>query len=247
VRLGRERASAEGGEEDGDDELVEETELFDAVVANPPYIRQENIDDQELVREHLSEVGGEHLSKRSDIYSYFLTYSTVFLRDGGKLGFIVSDRWLDTNYGADLQEFVLDNYEIHAVIKFDTQAFEDALVGSSVVLLKKQEGKTERDDNVAKFVRVMESMELDEVVELVEEDRDTDIMEVTEEYRMVTRGQGTLYEEDKWNLFFMAPPIYFEAVAHPDMLPLKDVADVQRGITSGANDFFMLVERRWKT
>lgn len=241
VRLGRERASAEGGEDDGgDDELVEETELFDAVVGNPPYIRQENIDDQELVRDHLSneDIDAEYLSKRSDIYSYFMTYSTEFLRDGGRLGFIVSDRWLDTNYGADLQEFILDNYEIHAVVKFDTQAFEDALVGSSVILLEKQEDENERDDNVAKFVRVMESMELGEVVDLVEGDQDADLMEVTDEYRMVTRKQGTLYDEDKWNTLFMAPPVYFDIIGHDDIIELEDVAEVTRGITSGANKFF---------
>ena len=243
VRLGRERASAEGGEDEGDDnELVGETELFDAVVGNPPYIRQENIDDQELVRDHLSDkdIDAEYLSRRSDIYSYFVTYSTEFLRDGGKLGFIISDRWLDTNYGADLQEFILDNYQIHAVVKFDTQAFEDALVGSSVILLEKQTDKTERDDNVAKFVRVMESMELDDVVELVEGDQDADLMEVTDEYRMVTRKQGTLYDEDKWNLFFMAPPIYFETVAHSKAHELGDVGEVTYGVKSGANKFFYI-------
>jgi len=241
VRLGRERASAEGSEsETEDEELVEETELFDAVVGNPPYIRQENIDDKELVRDHLSSVGGEHLSKLSDIYSYFVTYSTMFLRDGGKLGFIVSDRWLDTNYGADLQEFILDNYEIHAVVKFDTQAFEDALVGSSVILLEKQEEETERDDNVAKFVRVMESMELGEVVDLVEGDQDADLLEVTDEYRMVTRKQGTLYDEDKWNTLFMAPPVYFDLL--PKTRELSEFAEVRYGVKTGANKFFHMRE-----
>lgn len=235
-RFGRTRASVRGTEYEHDP--TETLGSFDVVVGNPPYIRQENIDDKERVRTHLSGVDGEGLSSRSDIYSYFLTHGTEFLRDGGRLGFITSDRWLDTSYGADLQEFILDNYRIEAILKFDTQAFEDALVGSTVLILSKESEADRRNQNVAKFLRVKDSVEVSEIASLVEEESHPEQLVRTEDYRLVTRTQQDLYSMDKWNTLFSAPPIYYDLLARPEVVRLGDIADVSYGKKSGANDFF---------
>lgn len=210
---------------------------MDAIVGNPPYIRHESIDDKERVRRHLSNVDAEDVSSRADIYAYFATHGTEFLRDGGRLGFITSDRWLDTSYGEDLQDFILNNYEIEAVIKFDKQAFEDALIGSTVIIFKKQPEKAKRDNNTAKFLRVKKKLEIDEIVELVEDEYEAEQIIRTEDYRLVTRTQADLYNEDKWNLFFIAPPIFFEALGETSTV-LEDVAELSYGKKTGANPFF---------
>jgi type I restriction-modification system DNA methylase subunit len=160
---GREMAGAGGTEtEEG---LGEQRGGYDAVMGNPPYIRQENIDDKDKVRDHLSdaEIDGEYLSRRSDIYAYFLTHGTQFLAEGGDLGFITSDRWLDTKYGEDVQQFLLDNFEIRAIIKFDRQVFDDALVDSSVLILRRQGDASVRDSNVVKFLRLKQELEIEDV------------------------------------------------------------------------------------
>lgn len=238
-RLGRERASAQGGESEGD--VTKQIGEFDAVVANPPYIRQENIDDKRHVRDHLDdrEIDAEYISRRSDIYTYFLTHGTEFLAEGGDLGFITSDRWLDTQYGEDVQQFILDNFEIRAIITFDRQVFDDALVDSSVLILRKQDDEDERDENVAKFVRLKEEMDIEEIASLVEDDYDPNRMIPEAEYRLVTRRQSALYHETKWNVFFFAPPIYFDIDANPNVVELSDIAEVTYGVKTGANPFFM--------
>lgn len=238
LRLERERASSEGGEiEQG---MVEEIGGFDAIVANPPYIRQENIENKSKVRNHLSnkEVNASYFSKRSDIYAYFLTHSTEFLADDGKLGFITSDRWLDTQYGEDIQKFILNHYKIEAIIKFDQQVFDDALVGSSILILSKEEDRNKRNENVAKFLRLRQEMGVEEIASIVEDEHEPDKMISTDAYRLVTQTQLSLYEESKWNLFFMAPPMYFEMRGQDNVISVEDIANVTRGITSGANKFF---------
>lgn len=239
ARFGRTAASASGTEYEHD--IAETLGGFDAVVGNPPYIRQENIDDKERVRMHLSsdDVDGEFLSRRSDIYSYFITHGTEFLRDGGRLGFITSDRWLDTQYGEDVQRFILDNYEIQAVLKFDNQAFDDALVDSSVLILQKQEDSEQRRENVAKFLRLKQEHSIDEIVSLVEQDAEPDKMIANDEYRLVTRQQEALYHENKWNVYFFAPPLYFDIQASDNVRELSEIAEVSRGMTTGANPFFI--------
>ena len=218
-------------------EYVMTPDNMDVVVGNPPYIRHESIDDKDRVRWHLPYINAEGISSKADIYAYFITHAIEFLRDGGRLGYITSDRWLDTSYGEDLQEFILDNYKIKAVIKFDKQAFEDALIGSTVLIIEKQPVQSERDNNTAKFLRVKQSLDIDEIVEIVENEHESEQIIRTEEYRLVTRTQEDLYREDKWNLFFIAPPVYFEALGKTDT-KLSDVADLSYGKKTGANSFF---------
>jgi len=239
-RLSRERASASGSETDDEDELVDQLGGYDAVVGNPPYIRQENINDKGKVRDHLSngDIDAEYLSKRSDIYTYFLTHATEFLEDGGDLGFITSDRWMDTQYGEDVQQFILDNYKIRAIITFDRQVFDDALVDSSVIIIRKQDEKEERDENVAKFLRLKQEMDIEDIASLVEDDADANKLIENDRYRLATRKQSALYHETKWNTFFFGPPLFFDIRANENVKELSEVAEVSRGITTGANAFF---------
>ncbi|MFT4891208.1 MAG: type I restriction-modification system DNA methylase subunit [Halobacteriales archaeon] len=214
---------------------------FDAVVGNPPYVRQEDIDDKEHVRRHLEThaLDAPDLSRRSDLYAYFLTHATAFLQDGGDLGFVTSDRWLDTRYGEDLQRFLLDHYAIRAVITFDRQVFDDALVDSSVLLLRRETDPAARDSHVATFLRVKEELDVEAIAALVEADHDPNRLHSTDEYRLVTRRQAALREERKWNVFFTAPPVYFDVRASPNAVDLSAVADVTYGVKTGANPFFV--------
>lgn len=237
-RFGRVVADASGSEwESGDVNGV--VGGFDAVVGNPPYIRGRSLDldHKDSIREHLSEIDAEWMTRKMDIYGYFITHATSFLKDGGRLGFIISDRWLDTQYGTDLQRFLLDNYKIHAILKFNRQAFEDALVGSSVIIIEKEEAEHERTDNVAKFIEVKKEMSIDAMESVVHEDIGRNQMVVTNEYRLVANQQEDLREMDKWNVFFMAPPIYFD-IRRRTRTELQDVSEMHTGLESGSNDFF---------
>jgi len=86
---------------------------FDCIVGNPPYTRQEEITEiteKAGYKENLIEkallYGRQKLadiSKRAGIHAYFFVHGTKFLKDGGRFGFIVSDSWLDADYGKGLQ------------------------------------------------------------------------------------------------------------------------------------------------
>lgn len=212
---------------------------FDAVVGNPPYIRGRSLDldHKDTIREHLGDVDADWMTKKMDIYGYFITHATSFLKDGGRLGFIISDRWLDTQYGTDLQRFLLENYKIHSVIKFQHQTFEDALVGSTVVIIEKEPEAFEREDNVVKFLEVQSEMKIDELESVLDQDIGPDKMVVTDDYRLVTNVQSTLDEVAKWNVFYMAPPIYFD-LRRKDVIELQEVAEMHTGLECGSNDFF---------
>ena len=134
-------------------------EELDAVIGNPPYIRQEMIDraDKESYR-HLFEKewpGQTRLSGRSDIYAYFFTHAARLLRPGGYLGFVTSIGWLDTDYGFRLQAFFLRNFRIVAVIESQVEKwFEDARVTTAVTILQREQDRRKREDNRVRFIQL---------------------------------------------------------------------------------------------
>jgi len=141
---------------------------LDAVVGNPPYVRQEHIPSgkrkpgggferatkeyyQDLVR---GEVGAD-LSGRSDIHCYFWPHATSFLKDDGYLCFLTSSQWLDVEYGFHLQDWILENFEIAAIFEsIDEPWFVGARVTTAVTILRRQKDENKRMNNTVRFVQL---------------------------------------------------------------------------------------------
>ncbi|HKZ85711.1 MAG TPA: N-6 DNA methylase [Anaerolineae bacterium] len=134
----------------------------DAVVGNPPYVRQEKIGEyygadykrklQELGRK---EAPGANLSGRSDLHVYFFAHAATFLENGGYLGLLTSSAWLDTAYGFRLQKFLLDHFEIIAIFESATEPwFTGARVTTAATILRKQPDPAKRAANVVHFVKI---------------------------------------------------------------------------------------------
>lgn len=241
------------------DDKREEVEipLFGAVVANPPYTRQEDIPSKQ--KENIRAVSLRYrrekieFSARAGIYTYFFIHGAKFLRDGKRMGMIVSNSWLDVDYGRDLQRFFLNHFKILAIIDAERRVFRDADINTVVVILEKAEGeqrKDERDGNLVKFVRLKAHMEIDEIIQYIEKN---DEYFSDEKIRIYPKRQKDLWEEgfekethryigSKWGKYIRAPDIYFKILEKGKdvFVPLKDVAEVRFGIKTGANEFFYL-------
>jgi type I restriction-modification system DNA methylase subunit len=134
---------------------------LDAVVGNPPYIRQEEL--RKEYKDRLANlVGGEYtgparpkLSGRSDLYVYFFPHAGAFLNDGGYIGLVTSVGWLDTDYGFRLQEFLLNNFRVIAVMESQVEKwFEDARVTTAVTILQKEPDENKRRANRVRFIQL---------------------------------------------------------------------------------------------
>jgi hypothetical protein len=73
---------------------------FDAVVGNPPWIRQEGLKQDKQVLEHTFP---EVFHSEADIYVCFLGRSLKVLRSGGRLGMLVQNKWLKAGYAEKLR------------------------------------------------------------------------------------------------------------------------------------------------
>lgn len=236
----------DNNEEDEDEEYeVDFPPTVDAVVANPPYIRSRNIDDPENVQRHLSNLDFE-LDGNSDIYCYFFTHAYEFLEDGGKMGFLTSNRWLSADYGEELQEFLFDNMKIHAVIDFRQQMFDIPLISTCITILEECDDPDERRDNRVNLIHIKDKFDdLEELVgEITDDEQELGTMNIEGRYRRATFRQEALRDIERWDRYLFGPKIYFQMISEYDenLCELDDLANVSRGFTSGANDYFYFQE-----
>jgi hypothetical protein len=130
---------------------------LDAVVANPPYVRQEKIEkkDKEFARGVLETAWpGLQISGRSDLHCYFWPAAARLLKNDGYLGFLTSSSWLDVEYGFHLQAWALENFQVLAVMESISEPwFPDARVKTCVAIMRRCGNASVRMATVVKFVQ----------------------------------------------------------------------------------------------
>jgi methylase of polypeptide subunit release factors len=253
---------------------------FDAVVGNPPYTRwteiPENTQDRilDFLKKTISKYGLTPQVSRGvepGIYIYWIMHSTDFLKEGGRLGMIISDSWLQTDYGANFFKFLLDNYKVHAVIDFSARVFPVPLIGTCIILLEKTSNAVERDNNKVVFAYLdltRGSMDVDAILKLVEEakTKPTTGQLLLKEFpsgakaliKTYTQGELSKYEGKVINLFFSVTDIlnylkqselvvelskYFEpSYGNILYLYLTSIGKVKGVRNVGGEDFFYLTE-----
>jgi methylase of polypeptide subunit release factors len=139
---------------------------LDAVIGNPPYVRQEQIrkarngkhperGTKEYYQDLVKREAGADLSGRSDIHCYFWPHAAGFLKEDGYLCFLTSSQWLDVEYGFRLQDWILRNFEMVAVFEsIDEPWFVGARVATAVTILRRQEDAARRMANTVRFVQL---------------------------------------------------------------------------------------------
>jgi len=132
--------------------------MVNAVTGNPPYLRQEDIgkkNKKSYISLVKSEWPGLKLSGRSDLYIYFWPHATKLLAEGGYFGFLTSASWLDVEYGFHLQRWVLQNFELIAVLESICEPwFTGARVATAVTILRRCSDPKKRARNLVRFVQL---------------------------------------------------------------------------------------------
>ncbi len=126
---------------------------FDLVIANPPYVRQEQISD---LKPYLKSAYPETYHGSADLFVYFFHQGLKLLRHGGRLVYITNNKWLRSGYGENLRGFLASQTAIEQIVDFGhSPIFEGADVFPAIVVVEKPTHSlpAERHVHVTNFPR----------------------------------------------------------------------------------------------
>ena len=106
---------------------------FDAVIGNPPYVRQESlVDYKDYFQKHYKVYHGI-----ADLYAYFIEQGISLLRESGLFSYIVANKWMRANYGEPLRRW-LKQQDIVEIIDFgDLPVFKTATTYPCILVISK--------------------------------------------------------------------------------------------------------------
>ena len=194
---------------------------LDALVGNPPYVRQEKVEKSDKARFGRicrSAWPGLQLTGRSDLHCYFWPAAARLVRPNGYFGFLTSSSWMDVEYGFALQGWMLSHFRVLAIMESASEPwFEDARVKTCVTILERCEDRRLRADNVVRFVRF--SKPLSDIIGIPpgqnEEDRQLNLEDIrdsildvnedcqNENFRIIVKTQKELWSRGVRTTFLL--------------------------------------------
>lgn len=109
---------------------------FDAIIGNPPYVRQELL-GEEVKRALKADYAA--WDGMADLYVYFYEQALRLLKPGGRLSFVVTNKWLRAGYAEALRNVFAERGELEFIADFGhaKHFFPDADVFPCVVVVRR--------------------------------------------------------------------------------------------------------------
>lgn len=136
---------------------------MNAIVSNLPFVRFE---DASKLNENLTtfkETEKVNLSGKSDLYAYILLFLHSLLEENGRIGVIISNSWLSSEWGDILRNLLLKKYKILKVVcSANGKWFDNADVVTNILILEKS---TSTQNDTIEFITTKKKVsEWDETI-----------------------------------------------------------------------------------
>lgn len=136
---------------------------FDAVIGNPPYVRQETLGEQ--FKTYASNRYKTYAGT-ADLYVYFFERSHQLLKESGLFGMICSNKFMRANYGRALRDFLFQNTQIIQIVDFgELPVFENAATFPAVFLTSNK--KVKQQNFIYAAIKNLDFQSLEEEVKTV--------------------------------------------------------------------------------
>jgi len=205
--------------------------LFDVVVGNPPFIRYQNFPPkQREIALNLMRNIGLKPNRLTNTWLPFLVGSTLMLKEHGRLGMVVPAELMQVNYASELRQFLSTYYKNIVLVTFKRLVFEG--IQQEVILFL-----GERDGINTNGIRVVE---LDDI-------NDLEVFEHEKIYQREVKPMD--HTKEKWIQYFLEKDeIQLLRKLRQDerLVKGRDVLDVDVGVVTGQNSYFILTEKKSK-
>lgn len=216
---------------------------FDVVIANPPYVRQEQInspDDPDRKKTLEKVYGGRDAkgnplgaySGTADLYVYFIQRGIELLNPGGAFAYITSNKWYRARYGERLRAWMNRHARLRCVIDFGDAEVFDAIAYPTILIAVR------RDNSVP-------ASGADESLRVMNWPPDREKAEVEGFPALVQETGFDMPQKallsDGWQLEPQVKRGLLDRIRSGGV-PLKEFvgARVFRGVTTGLNDAFII-------
>jgi hypothetical protein len=194
---------------------------FDIVLANPPYVRHEEIkpptslspqDYKVAIQRNIGYLWDNQVKVpgQADLYVPFFFVGISLLKQGGVLCFVTSNAWLDVDYGSEVQKFFLTKTRwLMTIDNLKRRTFKGSAINTVITLAVRPKEGEDVGENIVRFVAFRVPFEelmpdlmgvaLEEIYEATERKQE-------HEYRVTPKTQRELYlegveeQEDEQNI-----------------------------------------------
>lgn len=208
--------------------LNSNVERFDAIVGNPPFIRYQYLPSlfQERAESIFLKLGCK-FTKHTNAWVSFILASFQLLRPGGRLAMVVPAEIIHVMHAQSLRAYLGEQAKRLVVVDPEELWFEGTLQGA--VLLMAEKKKTKRDHAEGLGIYPVRGREF---VKLAPEDV----------FKAPTAMNGKTVE-GKWTRALLAQSTreLLDELIHANLAKrFDDIAKVDVGIVTGANNFFLV-------
>ena len=196
---------------------------WDGVVGNPPFIRfQHWTEPTRSLAFDVMRTAGLRPTKLTNAWVPFVVASALALRQGGRLAIVVPAELLQVTYAAQLRALLIDEFSELTAVTFKRLVFDGVL--QEVVLLLGVRGQ---GPACVSLVEVQDALSLPK----------------PESIAGLPHAPALLHETEKWTKYFLEPEgiaALRQAREQAEVVRLGEVADVDVGVVTGRNRFFVL-------
>jgi adenine-specific DNA-methyltransferase len=206
-------------------------EKYDAVIGNPPFIRYQSFPEEhrKLAIEMMQGLG-LNPNKLTNIWVPFLVISASLLKDDGRMAMVIPAELFQVKYAAETRVFLSNFFERITIITFKKLVF--ANIQQEVVLLLCEKKVTH-----GKGVRVIECENLDGLQSI--------------NFKAINGShvKPIDHSTEKWTKYFLEEDeinLLKRLKMDPRVTTCGDIMEVDVGLVTGRNEFFMMSEEQVK-
>ena len=205
-------------------EVVDDKKKFDAIVGNPPFIRYQNFNEEyrEIAFTLMNKYGFKP-NRLTNIWLPFLLLSCNALKPNGRLGMVIPAELFQVDYAAEARQFLSGFFDRLTIITFKQLVFDD--IQQEVVLLLGERGCEKHR------IRIVELNNIEDLISQGQKCLDT------AEQKQLDTGK------DKWVKYYLTNEELqlLKKLDHDSRISnATDLYEVNVGLVSGENDFFIL-------
>ena len=210
------------------DHWHDENTRFDAIVGNPPFVRYQYLPEPfQICAAQIFENLGLKFTKHTNAWVSFILASMSLLRQGGRLAMVVPAEIMHVMHAQSLRTYLGNECSRLVIIDPEELWFSDTLQGAVILMVEKKNHPSEGSQGLGIYsVKGREFLELNP----------SDVFNAPK-----TINGKTI--QGKWTRALLdveTRSLFDELAGHAEVHRFDEIAQVDVGIVTGANKFFLV-------